>query len=86
MKNRLETLEKKIDVNCEKIKKRLPIILIFTIIFILLAFQHNHVAMYFDDFGNGSLSYIEPTPEIPGTNWNISQLLHWDIQTYKIRI
>lgn len=57
-------------------------ILVFTIIFILLAFQHSVIGMYFDDYGNASLSYSYIVDGVKGTNYNISQLLEWAIHIY----
>ena len=57
-------------------------ILLFTIIFLLLFFQHHLIAMYFDDFGNASLSYNQTSKEIIGTNYSFKDLWNWCILTY----
>ena len=59
------------------IKPRIPIILVFTIIFILLCGHHSLLQLYFDDFGNGAVAYGRPSPDIMGTNFTIPQLLDW---------
>ena len=59
------------------IKPRIPLILVFVIIFILLYGHHSLLHLYFDDFGNGSVSYGRPSPDIIGTNFTIPQLLDW---------
>lgn len=53
------------------------VISLFFIIFILLAFQHSVISMYFDDYGNASLSYSYWVSNVDGTNYTISQLLEW---------
>ncbi len=58
------------------------IISIFIIIFILLAFQHSVITMYFDDYGNASLSYSYLVKNVAGTNYNFSQLLTWADKIY----
>ena len=64
------------------IKPRIPLILVFTIIFILLYGHHSLLHLYFDDFGNGAVSYGRPSPDIIGTNFTIPQLLDWAIFIY----
>ena len=64
------------------IKNNSTILLIFFIIFLLLFFQHDLVSMYFDDYGNASLSYSYVTPNVIGTNYTISQLWEWAINIY----
>jgi hypothetical protein len=86
MKNKVFKLKNNIDIKYnqfyDKLKNKLPILLTFLVIFILLLFQHNVIAMYFDDYGNASLSYIGETPDIIGTNWTIKQLINWAVKTY----
>ena len=53
------------------------VISLFFIIFILLAFQHSVISMYFDDYGNASLSYSYWVSNVDGTNYTIPQLLEW---------
>lgn len=58
------------------------IISIFAIIFILLAFQHSVVTMYYDDYGNASLSYEIKIDGVEGTDYNMSQLAEWAVYIY----
>ncbi len=74
MKNKLELILQK---QKEKFMKNLPFLLLFFIIFILLFFQHHLIALYFDDFGNASLSYGQTSSDIIGTNYTFSQLIDW---------
>ena len=64
------------------IKNNSTCILLFTVIFLLLFFQHQLIAMYFDDFGNASLSYNQTSSEITGTNYSFRDLWHWCVLTY----
>ena len=57
-------------------------LLLFFVIFILLGLQHSVISMYFDDYGNASLSYSYWVPNVNGTNYNISQLLEWAEHIY----
>ena len=50
---------------------------ILVIVFCLLIYQHYHVFLYFDDYGNASLSYGVNIPGVEGTNWSISDLFTW---------
>lgn len=59
------------------LEKNKMTILIFFGIFILLYFQHRVIGMYFDDYGNASLSYAYLTQGVKGTNYNLNQLLEW---------
>lgn len=77
MKNKLEKLEPTLQKQKEKFMKNLPFLLLFFIIFLLLFFQHHLIALYFDDFGNASLSYTTPSPDVIGTNYTFVQLLDW---------
>ena len=66
----------------KKIKPYLPYILVYGVIFLVLFLQHNVVSMYFDDFGNASLSYSSTIENVVGTNFNLSQLFESAIYTY----
>lgn len=57
-------------------------LLLFFVIFILLGLQHSVISMYFDDYGNASLSYSYWVQNVNGTNYNISQLLEWAEHIY----
>lgn len=70
-------IEKHLSNLYQSIKQNKFIIALFLIIFILLAFQHSVIAMYFDDYGNASLSYSYWVQNVDGTNYNIYQLLDW---------
>ena len=73
----LEKIENIYDKVVEYITPKIPTILVFTLIFVLLYMHHSLLAMYFDDFGNGSVSYGRASPDIIGTNYTLSQLLDW---------
>ena len=66
----------------QKIKPYLPYILVYALIFIVLFVQHNVVSMYFDDFGNASLSYSSTIANVVGTDFNLGQLLESAVYTY----
>ncbi len=59
------------------------ILLIFMVILfeIFLFMQHRMVGMYFDDFGNASLSYAYDAG-IDGTNYSIYNMLDWAAHIY----
>ena len=59
------------------IKKNKFTISLFVIIFILFYFISDVITMYFDDYGNASLSYGYLVKDVPGTHYTISQLLEW---------
>ena len=82
MKNKIEKIKLYYRKNENIIIKRLLLLSIFVIFFILLLFQHNVIEMYFDDFGNASLSYGQESPNIKGTNFTFLQLINWDIMIY----
>ncbi len=44
---------------------------------VLLVLQHRLVGLYYDDFGNTSLSYGYMAEGVEGTNWTVSDLLGW---------
>ena len=57
------------------LKKYIPYILVYFVIFIILFLQHNLVHMYFDDFGNASLSYATTVENVVKTNYTFKQLI-----------
>lgn len=63
-----------------KIKTVLPYFVIYGVILAILLIQHNVISLYFDDFGNASLSYAHTTENVIGTNFNFVQL--WDSIVY----
>ena len=77
IKEKLEKLEVILQKKEEKFKENLPYLLLFFVIFVLLFFMHHVIAMYFDDFGNASLSYATPSPDVLGTHYTFAQLLDW---------
>lgn len=64
------------------LKKILPFIVTYFIIFIILLIQHNVVHMYYDDFGNASLSYATTIDNVVKTNFTFKQLIDEAIFTY----
>ena len=64
------------------IKNNYKYILTYFVIVILLYIHHKYVFMYYDDFGNASLSYSKEIEGVIGTNFNFSQLLESAIYTY----
>lgn len=86
MKQKLKKYKEKVENILSKtnkfITKNNVVILQFIIVFILLYFQHSQLAMYFDDFGNASLSYGQDSKDIIGTNYTLKQLFDWDIVIY----
>ena len=68
-----------------KIIKKIDFVslLSFIILFILIYFQNSVVSMYFDDFGNASLSYSYATPNVIGTSYTFNQLLEWATKIYQ---
>ena len=58
------------------------IISMFFIMFLLYYFLCDVITMYFDDYGNASLSYAYNVPNVNGTNYTISQLLEWAKNIY----
>lgn len=65
-----------------KLKKNFPCIISYLIIFIILFIQHNVVHMYFDDYGNASLSYATVVKNVVKTNYSFKQLMNEAIFTY----
>lgn len=66
-----------------KLKINWFVTLSFVIIFILLLLHHLNISMYFDDYGNASLSYSYLTPNVQGTNFTFAQLLEWAGNIYQ---
>lgn len=84
MKKKFEEIDNKISkIFKNKIKLNWIVLLSFVIIFILLLAQHMNISMYFDDFGNASLSYSYWTPDVAGTNYSFSQLIEWATNIYQ---
>ena len=54
----------------------------FIIIFLLLMFVHNLIGLYYDDYGNASLSYGTIIDGVEGTNFNIGHIFEWISNTY----
>ena len=67
----------------EKItKQQMLILFLFVVFLIYLVAQHRLIGMYFDDFGNASLSYGYDSSEIKGTDYTIADLLGWSKYIY----
>ena len=56
-------------------------LLLFFVIFILLGLQHSVISMYFDDYGNASLSYSYWVQNVNGTNYNIVRNIIYNTAT-----
>ena len=72
----MEKINKKL-TELFKIKINWFLVLSFVTIFALLLLHHLNISMYFDDYGNASLSYSYVTPNVSGTNYTFAQLLEW---------
>ncbi|WP_022760428.1 DUF6056 family protein [Butyrivibrio sp. AD3002] len=59
------------------------VIVIFSLFLFYLIMQHHLVGMYFDDFGNSSLSYAYDSSNIEGTNYSVKDILQWAAFIYK---
>ena len=59
------------------------VLCIFILLFILLIIQHSFLGLYYDDYGNASLSYGYDSSAIAGTNYSIRDLLNWSKFTYE---
>ena len=70
----------------DKIKKikneNIIIFFEFITIFLLLFFVHNLIGLYYDDYGNASLSYGSIIDGVEGTNFNIGHIFKWIANTY----
>ena len=71
-----------IDRIIDFIKKNKSIIIIFLFIFMLIYFVSDVITLYFDDYGNGSLSYAYTVDNVKGTDFTVSQLFEWASQIY----
>jgi len=82
---KIKKIDKKISKIIDTILKKIDLttLLSFTILFILIYFQNGVVSMYFDDFGNASLSYAYDTPNVIGTNYTFNQLIEWATNIYQ---
>ncbi len=80
---KLENLEKWLENHKEKFRENLPYLLLFGLIFVILFAMHHLVALYFDDFGNASLSYGQTSFDVIGTNYSASQLWNWCKMIYR---
>lgn len=59
------------------------VICVFILLFILLVIQHSFLGLYYDDYGNASLSYGYDSSAIPGTNYTLNDLVNWSKYTYE---
>lgn len=64
------------------IKKNKLCIISFISIFILIYHFHNVIYMYYDDYGNASLSYGYNVSGVLGTNYSFKDLIKWSIEIY----
>lgn len=70
-------------LNPEAIKwKKATIVTILVLLLLCLLIQHSAVGLYYDDFGNASLSYGYDSSAIPGTNYTLRDLLAWAKYSY----
>ncbi len=60
-------------VSRNKVLRIIEIVLFLLFIMYVIA-HHRHVGMYFDDFGNASLSYGYSNPDVHGTNYTFRQI------------
>lgn len=58
-------------------RKKVWVISIFVLWGIILVMQHRLIGMYFDDFGNASLSYGIDSSSIAGTDYTFKDLMNW---------
>jgi len=63
-------------------KKKVILIVMFLFLGIGILMQHQLVGMYFDDFGNASLSYGYDSSFIDGTEYTFKELLAWAKNIY----
>lgn len=78
----VKKLTNKLNKFQEILKKNFPFLCVFAILFLLFFFQHSMIAMYYDDFGNASLSYNMSSANIIGTNYSLVDLWNWCKITY----
>ncbi len=62
--------------------KKAVIACLLVLLFLLLLVQHSVVGLYYDDFGNASLSYGYDSSAIPGTNYSLCDLFNWAEYSY----
>lgn len=55
---------------------------LFLLVGFFLIMQHSLIGMYFDDFGNASLSYSYDSSSIQGTNYTTGDLFDWAYYIY----
>lgn len=63
-------------------KQKLVTLVFFCFFLVYLLAQHRLVGMYYDDFGNASLSYGYDSTMIKGTNYTIVDLMNWSRYIY----
>lgn len=63
-------------------KRQLNIFLLLLLGFAVLWHLQSYVGMYYDDYGNASLSYGFTVPGVEGANYTLSQLLEWARHCY----
>ena len=78
----IKKIELKTNIIYNKIKSNSTTILIFLFILVLFLFMQSVIYIYFDDYGNASLSYSNQTDTVVGTDFNIHQLLEWATNIY----
>jgi hypothetical protein len=79
MKKTLESLKK---IYTKLGKLQTGVVVLFLIFGAYLFLQHRLVGMYYDDFGNASLSYGYDSSNVIGTNYSLKDLLGWAKYTY----
>ncbi|WP_044914230.1 DUF6056 family protein [Butyrivibrio sp. WCE2006] len=79
MDSYIKNIKSKFD---EAFSQNAKVILVFGVFFFFLIMQHHFVGMYFDDFGNSSLSYGYDSSNISGTDYGIKDLLEWAVFIY----
>lgn len=62
--------------------KKAVIACILVLLLLLLLIQHSFVGLYYDDYGNASLSYGYDSSAIPGTDYSVQDLFEWAKYTY----
>jgi len=63
-------------------KDQVSILLLLIIGLLLISLQNSQVGMYYDDYGNASLSYGKTIPDVEGTNYSFGQLVEWVSHCY----
>lgn len=74
---KIKNLEAWLEKHQEKFKENLPYILVFGLILVILFAMHHLIAMYYDDYGNASLSYAKNIEGVIGTHYTWSQMIEW---------